>query len=55
MILETITANYFISKGYKKVNDPEYIPLWKVEQLFDGQKTMLVELVKSMMKKGLLN
>jgi hypothetical protein len=52
VILDSISANYFISKAYKKANDPEYIPLWKVEDLFYGHKTMLVDLIKSMMKKG---
>jgi len=55
--LQTIIARnssfYFIGRAFRKPSHSDYLPLHKIEDLFDGNHRMLIELVQQLLKKGM--
>lgn len=49
------TSNFFISRSFRAPGHPDYLPLYKIEDLFEGNIRMLVDLVRQLLKKGMLN
>lgn len=50
-IQESNATNYYVSSIFRKPDNPAYMPLSKVEDLFEGKFRMLINLVESLLKK----
>ena len=44
-------SNYFVSQVFRAPSRPEHIPLYKVEDLFSGDKVMIACLVSLLLKR----
>lgn len=42
---------YFISCTTKTPDKPEYLPLWKVEDIFTGKPKCMIQLVRKLVEK----
>ena len=51
-ISENNSARYFIMRAFKPANDPLFMHLYKVEEMFEGKPMMLESLIFDLLKKG---
>ena len=52
-IKEASAAHYFISRTSKGHANKDYMPVGKVEDLFNGKPSMLIDLCINLIKRGL--
>jgi hypothetical protein len=52
-ISEANSGNYFISRGFRAPTDSQYLPLYKVEELFEGKPTMLEDYIRILLRKNM--
>ena len=50
-IQESNATNFYVSSIFRKSDHPAYMPLNKVEDLFEGKHRMLINLVESLLRK----
>lgn len=50
-IEENSSANYFIARAFIDPTDTEYMTIYKIEELFCGNKKMLIELCRVLLKR----
>jgi hypothetical protein len=48
-VIENSSANYFISRAFKKDDHDDYMSIYKIEDLFHGNKKMLLELCRTLL------
>lgn len=51
-IEENSSANYFIARAFVDPTDPEYMTIYKIEELFCGNKKMLIELSRVLLARN---
>lgn len=52
-ISESNSCNYFISRGFRAPTDGQYLPLYKVEEMFEGHTTMLEDYIRILLRKNM--
>ena len=51
-IISKNSSYYFIARAFRSATHNDYIPIFKVEDLFANNPRMLLDLVNELMKKG---
>lgn len=54
-IISRNSSSYFIGRAFRAPSHADYMPLHKIEDLFTNNSRMLLELVQSLLRRGLNN